>query len=226
MIVYKNYSHERGNVLFLILIAVALFGALSMAISYSSSSGGTGGDIMRQQSRVNASEIIDYAGNLSTTISRLRLNGCTQDQISFENNIITTGYDNTLAPTDETCHVFKAAGGGAVVKNNTIEFTGSYVITNIGTADTDLIFQMPLGKAQCEEVNEILGIPNDGLEGPPSDSLLSGATFEGDYTIATTASANQRIEATNLIGRKEACRTNSGSGSSAVFMYYKVLLAR
>lgn len=222
----KNISsNESGNVIFIILIAVALFAALSMAISTTSRYDGSGNKINKEEERIKASEMLEYVNNLTTNISRLRLNGCSAEQISFENDTVS-GYDNPLSPSDETCHVFSSAGGGMTYKAYDSIYTGSYVISNVGTSQTDLILDIRTSKTRCEEINTLLGIPNDGAEGPPTDKLSAGVKFQGDFTIAATAASNQRTDASNLVGEKAGCRTNSGSGDSAIFYFYGVLLAR
>lgn len=99
-----------GNVLFLILIAVALFAALSYAVTQSSKGGG--GNISRDKAKLIASEIVQYATQMEQTISRMKLiNKCADTQISFENSVVA-GYINANAPADKRCHVFDANGGG------------------------------------------------------------------------------------------------------------------
>ena len=217
-------KNESGNAIFIILIAIVLFAALGGAITYSSRS--AGGDISKEEARVLATEVISYSNDLASTVARLRLNGCTPTEMNFENDFIS-GYSNGSSPTNETCHVFRANGGGLKYRDDyDMTFTGSYVITNIGTGETDLILDLRIGRDLCEAINDLLGINNSGPEGPPTDKLSAGVKFQGDYTIASTASSNQRTENAELVGKSSGCRTNSGSGSGAIFMYHRILLAR
>ncbi|HEY8190982.1 MAG TPA: hypothetical protein VIG74_01055, partial [Alphaproteobacteria bacterium] len=59
---------ERGNVLFLILIAVALFAALSYAVTQSSRSGG--GDANSETNLINSATLTQYPAGLRTSIIR------------------------------------------------------------------------------------------------------------------------------------------------------------
>lgn len=215
-------SSESGNVIFFIFIGVALFAALSMAISAANKGGG---DITDEKRKVVATEIIEYSTNVATAVSRLRLNGCHETEISFENNELS-GYENALAPSDESCHVFSLNGGGVRYQPYDMSITGSYVIAQIGSDETDLIMDLRTTKSTCEAINELLSIPNNGPEGPPTDKLSAGELFDGDYTIASTSSANQRTENAEFLGKSAGCRTNSGSGSTAIYYYYKVLMSR
>lgn len=109
-------NKERGNVLFIILIAVALFGALSFAITQS---GRVGGGALNEQNRLNASEIIAYGSDLQQAVSRLELSkNCTVTMISFENSVVA-GYTNPSAPADDSCNIFDPVGGkmGYVIPN-------------------------------------------------------------------------------------------------------------
>jgi hypothetical protein len=130
--------HQNGNVLFIILIACALFAALAYAVTKSSrepSSLAT-----KEQATLNAAAVMQYFTRLNTTVSRLRLTSeCSDTQISFENNIVS-GYTNPSAPADKKCNVFDPAGGG-LAWQNTLEpgsafvpyFTGHETIPGIGT---------------------------------------------------------------------------------------------
>ncbi|MEQ8403606.1 MAG: hypothetical protein RKE49_00815 [Oceanicaulis sp.] len=110
--------YRSGNVLFLILLAVALFAALSYAVTQSSRSGGK--DISEEDARLAASQIIQYATLIEQTVTRLRLsNGCRDTQISFAADSDGDGnwfdadddYHNPNAPSDFSCHVFHTNGG-------------------------------------------------------------------------------------------------------------------
>ena len=66
--VSANRISERGNVLFLILIAVALFAALSYAVTQSSRSGG--GDAGSETSLVDSAQVTQYPAAVRTAIIR------------------------------------------------------------------------------------------------------------------------------------------------------------
>lgn len=98
-----------GNALFLILIAVALFAALSYAITQS---GRGSGSITQEKIGIDAANIIQYAGTVQAAINRMMVvNKCADTQISFENPNEPTLYANPTSPSDKSCHVFDPNGG-------------------------------------------------------------------------------------------------------------------
>lgn len=211
-----------GNVLFYILIAVALFAALSYTVAQSGR-GVSGSSMTRESDRLRALEFVDYASGLHSAVSLLRARGCAEEEISFENDFSSANYTNPHAPSDERCHVFSLRGG-AVNYNNAYDqvFTGSYIISGL---ETDLIVDIRVDLSTCQALNDVLNI-NAGEGAPLQDKLSAGVPFQGDYTIAPTASSNQRIIAEIYREKGTGCRTNSGSGNSAVYQYHSVLISR
>ena len=103
---------QKGNALFLILIAVALFAALSYAVT---NSGRGGSGIDKEQASIASSEIVAYAGLATATVERLKLYGCADNEISFERSPFDgsdTVYFNANSPADFSCHVFHPSAGG------------------------------------------------------------------------------------------------------------------
>ena len=85
---------ECGNVLFYILIAVALIAALSYAVTTTSRGGGTA-DISQEKAGLAASEILEYSNNIASAAAQLNLRGCRDTEISFDNTLSATDYSNT-----------------------------------------------------------------------------------------------------------------------------------
>jgi hypothetical protein len=120
-----RYTSQSGNALFLILIAVALFAALSYAVTVSGRGGGT---VSKETAQLEAAAISSYLGEIRNAVTRLRLTGgCTDAQINFEGSGYTDGptgpYGGTVmiannsnpsSPTNDSCDVFHKNGGGVV----------------------------------------------------------------------------------------------------------------
>ena len=69
----KVANGESGNVLFLILIAVALFAALSYAVTQSSRTGGGASD--GEQNLINSAQVTQYPASVRTAIVRMIIDG-------------------------------------------------------------------------------------------------------------------------------------------------------
>jgi len=98
----------QGNALFLILIAVALFAALSYAVTQS---GRGGGGIDREQAAITAAEMTQYAAGLRTAAMRMTITGVNENQLDFDP---TDDASSTPADDDFNNDVFMSEGGGAI----------------------------------------------------------------------------------------------------------------
>ena len=105
---------QAGNILFLILLAVVLFAALSYAVTQSTNGGVK--DASPEKLSAQVSEIMNQTAAMDLAITRLRSRGCSDTQISFQSSAVTTfphnDYSNTNAPDDKSCNVFDQAGAG------------------------------------------------------------------------------------------------------------------
>ena len=81
----NNDSNSQGNVLFLILIAVALLAALSYAVTSSSKGGGSG--ISNDKAKIAASTFFQFATEMEASITRhTLLNRTSWSQIQYAGN--------------------------------------------------------------------------------------------------------------------------------------------
>lgn len=101
---------EKGNVLFIILIAVILLGALTF--TFTQSNRGSTSIITDAQADAYATRIIAYANDVKAAVKRLSLRGCAPDEISFENSFYPTSTVNPRSPATKECHIFDSNGGG------------------------------------------------------------------------------------------------------------------
>lgn len=97
-------NKQSGNILFLILIAVALFAALSYAVTQSNRGGGSNAQAEKDQ--INTAQYLQWASNIKYAITRMKLiNGCEDTDITFYNN-----------PARPECGIFHPDGGAVGMK--------------------------------------------------------------------------------------------------------------
>jgi hypothetical protein len=172
---------EKGNVLFLILIAVALFAALSYAVTQSSRSGG--GDANNETNLINSAQITQYPSSIRTAIIRMMVSNSI-DPASLEFNPPSAFDDCTGAsnptPSFTQC-VFHPEGGGATYVLGSADvstgnaqqwvFNGENEVNLVGTTDdtnptastAEIIAILPnVTRNICERINEELGIRDSG----------------------------------------------------------------
>lgn len=185
----KNRTHpESGNVLFFILIAVVLFGALSYVVG-GMMRGGNAESITEERARILASGIMDYGRALRQGIQNMRIsNGCTDSQISFDTPSLS-GYNNPDSP--DGCKLFTPAGGdvsytpplpdslASISPAPTLYgewyFTGGICAIGLGqdpascssNNDKEIVAFLPyINLPTCIAINNALGIDNPGGSPP------------------------------------------------------------
>ncbi len=231
----KNTSlNSKGNALFLILIAVALFAALSYALTQS---GRGGGSTDKETETLDAARLVQYAGAVERGIQRMRiLNGTQDTDISFhDNGWGFTGYQHGSPQPDEN-RVFQTDGGGVTWQDfsdvGILKYNGVNSVNGVGACDDnsssackDLMMVVILSsESMCQQINKSLF----GNTAYVSEDFTTGTTspsntiFNGTYGTST-ADSTALIDA-SLNGVRTACVQDSGTATK--FIFYHVLLAR
>lgn len=222
------FKYQRGNALFLILIAVALFAALSYAITQS---GRGSGSIERENILIATAQVSQYAGQLQSAIQRMQLAGAfpTPEHLSLQNSV-DSAYNNATCTTDD-CRVFAAAGGGVTWQTppTALGSATAYIITahnrinGVGSTAstgyvTDMILLLPgLSEAACRAFNRATGlgttIPVES-DGTISQNKYSSTWATGGGTMFSTTGGA-------LDGKMEGCfELTSGNRD---YYYYSVI---
>lgn len=227
---------ENGNVLFIILIAVALFAALNYAMSQTSRSGTDSGS--NERNLIDSSQINHYPALINTTLLRMMMNKV--DDTEFEFNPPSDFNDLTRPQVG----VFHTNGGGAAFQMAAANlmandqpgmwhFNGNFEIENLTQSipnsfdGNEIIAFLPgIKKQLCERINEelsISGVPNatnadyynnaiedmDSNYTPPSSETIIGPA--GSASLAP------------LDHQPFGCYHQTSSDS---YIYYHVILER
>ena len=175
----KTRDHERGNVLFMILIAVALIGLLTAAISQTNRPDGA--NIDKETLVLRVSEVQRYASELERAITFIQQNGISESDIRFAHYNAHADYGDLSVDPDKTDQVFDREGGGANYRDapngindgSSWEFYGGTHIPGMGRSDrAELVAVLPhVTQAFCDKINDV-----NGQTGTMSDDGASSAT--------------------------------------------------
>lgn len=241
-----NKSNQSGNVFVIILIGVVLFGALGFTFSRSANKGT--GNLTKQQAKVAAQEILSYANLVEGAVDRVRRKGCSENEISFENNVVSD-YENPNSPIDKSCNVFDENGGKIsylepngnwLDKTYSLEslhkklyFPSHSCIQDLGSESGDcksdgeknneLIIIFPyIQKNICHEIQNLLYETKD----IPKDQVNMWPPAENKYTgnfVSGTAISGSLNENN---GKESYCMEGDNTPTSNTYHFYHVLLAR
>lgn len=223
-------AKESGSAIVWILVMIALFAALSYAIS-DGTRGGTA-QLTAQQADLAATEILDYASSIKRAVQELQINGCSDTEVSFDNAFVS-GYSHNNAPSDNSCHVFHPNGGGLSYTKPHINnldssqsgnanygdwlTSGSVAITDLNSTDTDLTLYLPYLKSDiCSALNKKINI-TDPI---PVDSFTADK-FIGSYT--PSVDPNIGDDDTKLENQSSFC---ARVGATSWYYFGQVLIAR
>ena len=205
---------QGGSILFYILLAVVLFGALSYAAANMFRGGG---DISTsERAKINSQALADYAQKVKLTVQDMKLRGVATDQLSF---LISGDAGYTTAP--HTVKVFHPEGGGVAsflliehLKDASV--TAPYMraarVSNggLGTAAADIMVGFRnLQQPVCAELNSRL----NNTTTIPTATLPFGTVFPTSGTGDINACAD-------CSGKSQYCFQNIGTGE---YIFYTVI---
>lgn len=233
---------EQGNVLFLILIAVALFAALSYAVTQSTGLGS--GTAEREKSLLSGASMTQYPTSLKTHIIRMILGGSDVSEIYFDP---PADFSNM---SDLTKAVFHPTGGGAVYQQAPEDlmtsgnqgrwyFNARFEAPQIGTdgaGGNDVIAFLPgIDQNICREVNKEFSIPfngsctsNDGVV-PDVDSRVTEENFKYNFVEGEIFPNTPQETITNsgcssvFDGQRSGCFWDDTNNE---YVFYSVLFER
>lgn len=171
----KNQSAERGNVLFLILIAVALFAALSYAVTSATRGGSDSGS--GEKAQLQAASILNYQTALKVAVDRMVISGVSPDDIDF-----TRPSDAGFNTAPYTRKIFHPQGGGVSYQNlafrdlTPLEYTIDYATLFLDRLNP-ISSAYALGYQAGNGGNQIGGIDSD----PDISTVPPSEDIKGSY---------------------------------------------
>lgn len=154
---------ERGNILFMILIAVVLIGLLTAAIQFTNRPEGS--NIDKEALILRAGEVQRYASELERAITYIQQHGISESDIRFAHTNASSDYGDLSADTDPSDQVFHKDGGGAryrdapdgVNDGSAWEFYAGTHIPGVGRPDrAELVAVLPhVTQAFCDRINDL-----------------------------------------------------------------------
>lgn len=223
----------------MIFIAVALFAALAYAFMRSSQTSTS--MITNEQAKSHAIKLVGYGNDLRTAVTRLKLKGCSDNQINFANPVLKwsngtlinpsssgAGF-NPNAPADGRCNVFGSAGGlspimmpeitDGINQNNAIAGTPFFVLTQVqgvGTSAPELaLWLQGIPPQICHEISKLVGTGDLA----PVDSNNNWAMYYGDYSLTDYSVYGE--ESALLVGKQNFCarQTSASTGTYTHVLY-------
>ena len=232
-------SRERGNALFLILIAVALFAALSYAITQS---GRGGGSVSQQTALITAGQVTEQPADVRSATTRMILTGITGTSIVFDtsasqNNVFDTvtggGGATNVPPPSSACEVAADCNAGWVYVPAYVS-TGhkGYFITGVGSAGVNGSVAMALLKGTSGVTQQVCMAIQKGLgyatSTPPILATAIAMTAADANTQTTGYAVGGNVQTFSdgggtpvLTNQDFACVQNAMGG---VYAYYGALI--
>lgn len=249
----KTQNSQAGNVFIIILAGVVLFGALMFTFSKGGQKGS--GNLTKQQAKIAAQEILNYARLVEGAVDRVRHNGCSENEINF-NNAVVSGYSNTNAPIDGSCDIFGEEGGKvsyiapdtATIDSNfqsaftgniyyywgEFVFSGNNNFQGIGPAQPcgasstckELGLAMHFLKQNvCFAINNLLNIPLTSGDAPPERISSPPGSLSTTKFVGNFKVGTEGVD-DGVDNAYSACLKTAPGGGNSTYSFYHVLLAR
>lgn len=233
---------ESGNILWFLLLTVALLAMLTFIVSRNSGTVNQSG--RAEQDRIRASSLLRYTKLIETAVQKMVLNdGISENDLDFI--ALGAAHDNTNCAS-AYCEVFNVEGGGVDYQSaadilGDESFTYNWHISTgnrvggMGCDDASanckelLLLLEGVPESLCLQVNKILDIINPSGALPQQNAVDVGPEYTGSFTANAAneyiGGTNATNEAPQVRGQQAGCVYEFGGGSNTVF-YYHALLPR
>lgn len=226
----KNKS-QRGNVIWFLLIAIALLGMLTLILTRSGSNVDQAGDFEKRQ--IGASELLRYGKSIQNTIEQMKLRGVSENDISFEHDGTYTNAGCTVSD----CKIFDEGGGGLTYRAfpdlndgsdwiftgaNNVGTTANPVGTTAAATGNDLIMLLAnVRSSLCVQINRQLGVGTSGTL-PTETTGIDTTAFAGTFASGGPTILDGDPTPFELDGQQAGCFIDAND-SNKVYFYYVVL---
>lgn len=224
MMAARTQTPESGNVLFFILLAIALIGLVTAAMR---SGGSENANIDSEQLLIKVTQVKRYADELERATAMVYQNTRSESDISFA--YTTAHSDYGTYETNPGAEVFHVQGGGAgytpppagINDGSMWEFYGTSAAPDVGTNAADLIAVLPNVTPEfCTAMNRTLDQTGAMEDTGACVYDASGTRFAGTFSLTPNT-----FNAAGFTVRPapRGCVTCTASGTRH---YYHVLMRR
>jgi hypothetical protein len=233
---------ERGNVLFVILLAIVLIGALTIAIQGSNDADSA--NIDDESLAIKTTEVQRFASEVERGVNYILQNGISENDLRVSHPKNHSDYGDLSADGTPEDQVFHKDGGAAnyrtvpsdINDGSAWEFYGSTSAPNVGSARADMLIVLPNVTQQfCEWVNKLNGQTGDQPEdtGSTAPSANNAGACVSPGAVARFRDAKQFYSTANTMDTttfsklpaKQAC-VECTDMTGSPYMFYHVVLAR
>ncbi len=252
----KNKSHERGSIVFYILLGCALFAALTYAVNQTIRvNNGVGGGIGdAEKLSLTATEIKQYMESLKMQVAQMTTgNGISESSLDFRNDVykLENGNNNTgnvnSNCTDSSCQIFtpyNPNGLRAMIFDNAADTTPQssatlpknghgqvkqISINGVGSSAPDLVFIIHGIKADlCNYYNHQDGITTTYDSSTTLTSIGESGTTSvpAPFTGAFNTSNDFGNGATAFTGKKTFCAPTYVDSANSRLAIWQILKIR
>ena len=238
---YVFTQNQQGNVLWFILIAIALFGLLTAVLNRNTSSVNQAGNT--EKARIKAASLLRYSKSVEAAVQRMTLNGTSENDLDFV--AIDASHDNPNCTSTE-CEVFHVEGGGIEFKSpsdivSDPSYTGNWLVSTqnlvyqqgCDTVDSTctelLLLAEDVPRAVCLQVNAIQKTINPGSDAPQIEEVLDDEAYAGTFSTTLNARLFGGTDAVNeapeVKGKPAGCVFEFGSSQNKYY-FYQILITR
>ena len=221
----ESRKNERGNVLIYVLIAIALFAALSFTLGRQTDTG-EAGTISDDKLTLYATQMIDYAAQVKSVIDQMEFQGIRYDDMDF--TLSTDADFENQTTTRNIYKVYHPAGGGLIDKpipEDVLQAVSSGAKWHLGrfnnvewtpTTDQEIILTAhQISEPLCKKLNTI-------ITGSDAIPQLSGNI--GTFFVDTSTNEDLENSDCNACIDKLSLCVENGTGDA--YSFYNIIVAR